>query len=85
MTRLTLDGLRQILLEGAGEDEEVDLGGDIIDIDFADLGYDSIALLETASRIQRQFDARLDDEAVAAARTPRALIDLTNNALVHAS
>lgn len=85
MTRLTLDGLRQILLEGAGEDEDVDLDGDIIDTDFADLGYDSIALLETASRIQRQFAARLDDEAVAAARTPRALIELTNDALVHTS
>ncbi|GGQ86115.1 acyl carrier protein [Couchioplanes azureus] len=85
MTQLTLDGLRKILLECAGEDEGVDLNGDILDVDFADLGYDSLALLETAGRIQRQFDARLDDEAVVEARTPRALIDLTNRALVHVS
>jgi minimal PKS acyl carrier protein len=85
MTQLTLDGLRQILLECAGEDEQTDLHGDILDTDFADLGYDSLALLETASRIQRQFDARLDDDAVVEARTPRDLIDLTNRALLPVS
>lgn len=82
MTHLTLDGLRQILLECAGEDEGTDLNGDILDTDFADLGYDSLALLETAGRIQRQFNARLDDDAVVDARTPRDLIDITNRALV---
>ena len=39
-TRLfTLDDLRRILMEGAGADETVDLGGDILDHGFGDLGY----------------------------------------------
>lgn len=83
MTQLTLDQLRRILLECAGEDEATNLNGDILDTDFADLGYDSLALLETAGRIQREFNAKLGDDAVIEARTPRALIDLTNRTLVN--
>ncbi|MEV6948442.1 acyl carrier protein [Streptomyces sp. NPDC051172] len=81
MSRLTLDGLRSILLECAGADESVDLDRDILDMEFADLGYDSLAVLETVSLIQRRHGAALQDDVVLEARTPRDLIDLTNKAL----
>jgi act minimal PKS acyl carrier protein len=78
--RLTLDDLKRILLEGAGADEGVDLNGDILDSTFEELGYDSLALLETAGRIAREYHIALDDDAAIAAATPRALLDLANPA-----
>jgi acyl carrier protein len=72
----TLDDLRRILLEGAGAD--VDLDSDIENTEFVDLGYESLALLETSGRIEREYGIRLDDDAFLAASTPRALIDLVN-------
>jgi act minimal PKS acyl carrier protein len=80
-TAVTLPDLRTILLEAAGTDENVDLDGDITDLDFQDLGYESLALLETAGRIERAYGISLDEEAFADARTPRALIDLVNTHL----
>ncbi|MEV5903039.1 acyl carrier protein [Streptomyces sp. NBC_00015] len=80
-TEFTLPDLRTILLEAAGTDEDVDLDGDIADLDFQDLGYESLALLETAGRIERAYGISLDEEAFTEARTPRALIDLVNSHL----
>jgi act minimal PKS acyl carrier protein len=74
----TLADLRRTLLAGAGADEAVDLDGDIEDVEFDDLGYDSIALLETTSRIERERGVSLDEDSVATAKTPRELIDLVN-------
>jgi len=65
-------------LEGAGIDEGTNLDGDILDTDFDDLGYDSLALLETAARITREYQIVIDDDA-AIARTPRELLQLVNN------
>ncbi|MFJ8785322.1 acyl carrier protein [Streptomyces sp. NPDC102476] len=77
-TEFTLSDLRTILLEAAGTDENVDLDGDITDLDFQDLGYESLALLETAGRIERTYGISLDEDALFAAQTPRLLIDLVN-------
>ncbi|MFB4310307.1 acyl carrier protein [Actinomadura sp. GTD37] len=73
---ITLDDLRRILREGAGEIEGVRLDGDILDSDFGDLGYDSIALLETASRLSREY--RVEVDAALETRTPRELLALVN-------
>ncbi|AKJ11926.1 acyl carrier protein [Streptomyces sp. NPDC001093] len=78
---LTLDDLTRILRESAGEDEGVDLDGDILDTLFADLGYDSLALLEASSRIEREFGVKLSDDAVSEAETPRLLLAAANGAL----
>jgi act minimal PKS acyl carrier protein len=76
--QLTLDDLKRILLEGAGTEEGVDLDGDILDTPFDALGYDSLALLETAARITREYRIELDDDATTAAKTPRELLTLVN-------
>jgi act minimal PKS acyl carrier protein len=78
--QFTIEVLRRILREGAGE--EADLDGDILDVSFADLGYESLALLETGGRIEREYEVRLDDDALVDAATPRALVDLVNNQLL---
>lgn len=85
MEPLTLTDLKKILHECAGEEQDPDPRRDIDDIPFDELGYDSIALLETAGRIQRTYGARLDDDAVTKAGTLRALLELTNRAIAGAA
>lgn len=80
-TEFTLDDLKRILLEGAGADEGVDLDGDILDTGFEELGYESLALLETGGRIEREFGITLDDDVLTDAQTPRALIAAVNTLL----
>ncbi|MGC5031159.1 acyl carrier protein [Micromonospora sp. DT229] len=82
--QLTLTDLKQILREVAGADEGVDLEADILDTTFEDLGYDSLALLEAGSRIEREYAVRLDDSTVTDATTPRALLDVVNASLTPA-
>jgi act minimal PKS acyl carrier protein len=81
VTVLSIDDFTRILRESAGEDEAVDLSGDIADVPFTDLGYDSLALLEVAGRITRDYGVALPDEDLDGAQTPRAFVDLVNSAL----
>ena len=74
MSRFTLTDLTRLLRECAGEDETVDLDADILDLTFEDLGYDSLALFNTVSRIERDYGVELGDEVVAEVRSPRELL-----------
>lgn len=74
-----LSDLRRILREGAGAEQGVDLDGEILDTTFEDLGYDSLALMETAARLSREFGAVIGDEAIVTAMTPRHLLSLLNS------
>lgn len=77
-TEVTLDDLKRILREGAGTDENVDLDGEVLDTEFAELGYDSLALLETAARISREYGITVEDDVVTSARTPLDLLKIVN-------
>ncbi|MGV4982321.1 acyl carrier protein [Streptomyces sp. NPDC001709] len=81
MNRLELTDLTDLLRECAGEEEGVDLDGNILDVPFAELGYDSLALLQTTGHIERDFDVLLDEEAIDEAETPRKYLELVNRAL----
>ncbi|MFK0258734.1 acyl carrier protein [Streptomyces sp. NPDC090445] len=74
---MTLDDLRRILSESAGSDEG-QLDGDILDTGFAELGYDSLALIETVSVVQRDYGVEIPDKLA----TPRELLDAVNGLLV---
>jgi act minimal PKS acyl carrier protein len=78
MDRFTLEDLIAVLKESAGEDEEVDWSGEVIDLTFEDLGYDSLALFNTVSKIERDLGIRLPDDVVSHAGTPRALLREVN-------
>ncbi|MDG4765849.1 phosphopantetheine-binding protein [Solwaraspora sp. WMMD406] len=80
VNEFTLDDLRRVLRSAAGADEAVDLDGDILDVDFDALNYDSLARLETCSRIEREYGVSLDD-ALDIANTPRSLIKVVNDRL----
>ncbi|MEQ3552808.1 acyl carrier protein [Pseudonocardia nematodicida] len=87
MTRphaLTLDDLIQVLRASAGADDDVDLGGDVADVTFESLGYDSLALLETVGAVERTHGISVDESAAAEAPTPRALLGVLNEALAAA-
>ncbi|WP_432147139.1 acyl carrier protein [Streptomyces sp. bgisy084] len=79
MTDFTLDDLKRVMRECAGEDESVSLDGDILDLPFEDLGYDSLALLETATRIERERGVSVPEEKLSEAKTPRLLLDAVNS------
>ncbi|MFF2143620.1 acyl carrier protein [Kitasatospora sp. NPDC058190] len=80
MTEITVDDLRRIMREGVGEREGL-FDGDILDRGFAELDIDSLALLETATRIEREFDVSLPDSLVTEAATVGGLLAMVNEAL----
>ncbi|GHE13582.1 acyl carrier protein [Streptomyces alanosinicus] len=77
----SLDGLRTILRACAGEPENGDLDGEVAAITFEDLGYDSIALLETLSRIEQEYGVAVDEAPMDELTTPQALVDYVNSRL----
>ncbi|GGU59262.1 acyl carrier protein [Streptomyces lavendofoliae] len=77
-TTVTLADLTRMLRESAGEEEGIDLDGDVIDTPFMDLGYDSLALLQVIGQIQREYGIAIPDDAVVDAETPGALLALIN-------
>ncbi|MCX5235482.1 acyl carrier protein [Streptomyces prunicolor] len=80
MAEFTLDDLRRILRAGAGVDEQTDLDGEhFADTAFADLGYDSLALLELVNRVEREYGIGIPDGDLAHTQSPREVL-----AYVHA-
>ncbi|TMR04910.1 acyl carrier protein [Actinomadura soli] len=77
-TEFKIDDLRRVLREAAGTPEEVDLEDDILDMEFEVLGYDSLALQETGSRVERVYGIELEDGAIVDARTPREFLSTVN-------
>jgi act minimal PKS acyl carrier protein len=78
VVELTIEDLRTILRTAAGEDGSVDLDGDILNMTFEQLGYDSLALLETCGCVEREHGIELDDSTIADADTPQALLVVIN-------
>ncbi|WP_129308652.1 acyl carrier protein [Streptomyces sp. L2] len=78
---MTLNELTALLRECAGEAEGVDLDGDVLDVPLAELGYDSLAVLQTTGHIEREYDIQLSDDTLAEADTPRLLLAYINESL----
>jgi len=55
MPKLTLEKLVDLTRTYAGEAEGGALDGDIIDVLFTNLGYDSVAVLEVIRQIKHEF------------------------------
>ena len=78
MQKFTLEQLKEALRVSAGVDGSIDLDGDVLDTPFEELGYDSLALLELASRVQRDFRVPMPDDARQHMPTPRAALAYIN-------
>ncbi|GAA3105080.1 MULTISPECIES: acyl carrier protein [Nonomuraea] len=80
MSAFDMDELKDILRKMGGVDE-ADLDGDIADTEFAFLGYDSLALLELCSQVERRYGVQISDEAVLDMPTPAKAVDYVNSLL----
>jgi act minimal PKS acyl carrier protein len=77
MTEFTLADLVGAMRKAAGENEETSLDSDIVNMEFTALGYDSLAMMETVSVIERQHGLSLPEDLVAT-ETPKAFVDAVN-------
>ncbi|WP_040810697.1 acyl carrier protein [Nocardia concava] len=78
---VTVDELREVLQRVAGEDESIDLSGDLTGRSFEDLGYDSLAVLELSNQIEIRYGIKLLDSAVVDAVTVGDFLTLVNTTL----
>jgi act minimal PKS acyl carrier protein len=84
MPQFTVRDLQDIMRECAGEDESAQPLEQAADETFADLGYDSIALLETQSRINRDYGVEISEDDLADLATPREMVEFLNTRLAAA-
>jgi minimal PKS acyl carrier protein len=77
MSAFKLDRLREVMRE-CGVDDSVDLETDILDRPFADLGYDSLAVLQIITVVSRESGVRIADDLIDELRTPRHMLDFVN-------
>ncbi|WP_410634896.1 acyl carrier protein [Amycolatopsis sp. cmx-4-83] len=78
---ITMEDVKRALREGSGVDAGVDLDRDVHEKTFRDLGYDSLAVLETGLRLSRENDVDIDDEVFTDLETPQQLLEQVNHAL----
>jgi minimal PKS acyl carrier protein len=78
LRQITLSELQDIMRECAGEDEDPLPLEQAADQPFGELGYDSLALLETQSRIKRDLGVEIPEDEFDAASTMRELVDVVN-------
>ncbi len=80
MPVLTPDDMFRLLRAAGGEPEGTELTEDVLDVAFTELGYDSLALLEVSTRVEREYGVQLADEVIADLVTPRSFVDRVNQA-----
>ncbi|GII80977.1 actinorhodin polyketide synthase [Sphaerisporangium rufum] len=78
MADLGLDELKKIM-RTCGVAESVDLDGEILDVPFEQLGYDSLAVLEIQGQIEQEFAVAMSDDALEHTKTPRQMLDFAND------
>lgn len=78
MRQITLRELADILRQSAGEDESAEQLEQVADQPFDELGYDSLALMETAALIKRNYGVDLSEDDLGQVKTPQQLLDVVN-------
>lgn len=81
MPAFTADDLKTIMLATADEGTAPELDGDFLDRSFTDLDFDSLTVLEIATRIQQQYHLEIEDEAIADMTTPRDVVEYVSSHL----
>jgi act minimal PKS acyl carrier protein len=73
---MTLAEFVDVIRACAGEPDEYDLNGDILDVSFDDLGYDSLALIEVSARLKQDHGIVVDE--IPELASPRIALELIN-------
>ena len=76
MPAFTFEDLVVMLQSCAGEADEIEL-----DRSFAELGYDSLAVMEVTSQIEIRYGVSIAEEELTEAESPRLLIDAVNSSI----
>ncbi|WP_205789381.1 MULTISPECIES: acyl carrier protein [unclassified Micromonospora] len=71
----------EYLRRAAGDDDGLDLDGDIAETTLADLGYDSISIVEMTLLIERELKISLPEDRANKDTTPREFVELVNELL----
>jgi minimal PKS acyl carrier protein len=82
---MKLNELLAILAQSSGEQSLTDRGEEVLDDTFEELGLDSLALLETSTRLEREFQVTLSVEEVMNIKTPRMMLNRVNLTLAAVS
>lgn len=80
MQLFTVDQLRDVMGRCI-RDDDYTLDADQLEAPFTDLDFDSLAVLEIATRIQQDHGVPFPDEAVERMKTPRHVLDYVNDHL----
>lgn len=80
-TAMTIDDLLGILKDCAGEGEDLAPAESLHDTTFDEMGYDSLAVIEAAARIEQDYGVAIPDDDIADLRTPRALLTVVNGSI----
>ncbi|WP_018255418.1 acyl carrier protein [Salinispora mooreana] len=75
---LTNDQLRETMIASAGEDESINLDDEFATRPFTELGFDSLALLETCANLKRSYGIEVPDELLWEFSTPEELVRWVN-------
>jgi acyl carrier protein len=82
MHQFTADDLTMIMRSCAGMPESATLGGRELDETYADLGFDSLAVLEIQAQIQQQYGIQVGDEATDHMPTPASTVSYINTLIL---
>ncbi|MEV4517941.1 phosphopantetheine-binding protein [Dactylosporangium sp. NPDC049525] len=75
-TSISIDELRELLITCAGGDDA--LQGDLTHASFDELGFDSLALIDTASKLKRDYGVLIPDEQLLELHGPTELLTAVN-------
>jgi len=64
MPQFTLDQLKSAMLTAVGDDDLIDLERDILDIPMTDLGFDSLALMNVADILEREYGIEIPEDGI---------------------
>ncbi|QKZ17616.1 phosphopantetheine-binding protein [Streptomyces chartreusis] len=79
---LAMGWLMSTLAEFGGVEEGVDLDrADIADVPFLEIGYDSLAQLQVAGMLEREYGVTFDEEELVDADTPGRFLSLVNRTI----
>nr|AHX24703.1 acyl carrier protein [uncultured bacterium] len=81
MQEFSLDDLRAIMRSSAGVEEGIDLDGNIAEMEFSAMGYDSLALLELGGQLERRYGFPVPEEFASEMHTPAAVVAFVNSQL----
>ncbi|MFF8844580.1 acyl carrier protein [Streptomyces sp. NPDC015127] len=75
MSEFTLDDLFRIISSATGEPLDSASPEELQDTTFGELGVDSLALLETATRVEQETGVTIQDSEVPLLKCPRMFLD----------